>query len=240
MPKMTTLEKEGVESTLFLMERAIPKNGAVSLVSVLWVESGLNPGSQGNQSTEHGGELNRNGAFGIASWNGPVNPADIGNPEKDRQARLNAFCKARNIPFDTLDSQLLFCLTEIANNYHGSWDAIRNASMPIPAIISELVVEYEIPKNKPAEIDRATHIASQLLAMLPAELPTPAQPAPPAPPTLPPQPTTAPHPQVPTPPAPSPADNEVALINILVADMKELAPEARKRVLAYIVARFGT
>jgi hypothetical protein len=239
---MTTLEKEGVESTLFLMERAIPKNGAVSLVSVLWVESGLNPGSQGNQSTEHGGELNRNGAFGIASWNGPVNPADIGNPEKDRQARLNAFCKARNIPFDTLDSQLLFCLTEIANNYHGSWDAIRNASMPIPEIISELVVEYEVPKNKPAEIDRATHIASQLLAMLPAELPTPAQPVPPEiPRPLPPQPTPAPPAPTPTPtPAPpSPADNEVALINVLVADMKELDPNARRRVLAYIVARFG-
>jgi hypothetical protein len=239
---MTTLEKEGVESTTFLMERGLPKNGAVSLVSVLWVESGLKPGSQGNQPTEHGGELNRNGAFGIASWNGPVNPADIGNPEKDRQARLNAFCKARNIPFDTLDSQLLFCLTEIANNYHGSWDAIRNVSKPISEIISELVVEYEVPKNKPAEIDRATHIASQLLQMLPATIPAPAPapapPAPPAPPPLPPQPTPTPPPPAPTPPAPSP-DNEVSLINVLVADMKELDPNARRRVLAYIVARFG-
>lgn len=147
------------------LAKGIPPGGAVALPSVLYYESKLNPGSQGYQSTEHGGVLNPHGAYGIASWNGP------------RQAALLAY--AYRLPVDHLDTQLDFVLSEIANNYPKSWAAIRS-SASYKSIIPIIVDEYENPKDKQKEIDAAMVIAAALAAV-PEGQPAPPVPGPEAP-----------------------------------------------------------
>jgi len=134
---------------------------AAGIVAVLYSgESGLNPGSQGTQATEHGGALNPNGAYGIASWNGP------------RQAALAAFATAKNLPVGAVETQLLFVLTEAADSYPEVWAAIQAGDkQTIGNFVTVFVQKYEVPANPTAEIDRSLPLAQALLALSP--VPTP-------------------------------------------------------------------
>lgn len=130
----------------------LPLNGAIAIPSVLYRESGLRPGSQGVQSTEHGGVLNPRGAYGIASWNGP------------RQGDLKDFCDERGLSYDSLEAQLDFVLHEAANGYPVTWAAIRS-SASLEAVVKTFVEDYERPKNPAAEIADAIRIARALAAV---------------------------------------------------------------------------
>jgi hypothetical protein len=156
----------GVQLTAanYLQSRGISKEAAVALVSVLYAESGLNPGSQGTQSTETPGILNPSGAYGIASWNGP------------RQEDLAKHAKAWNVPVDSLETQLHFVLTEMANHYKPSWEAI-NSTGTYESIIEVLVPNYESPKDVPAEVTRAKQIAAPLHIVVPETVPIVVKPA---------------------------------------------------------------
>lgn len=127
----------------------LPLDGAVALCAVLYRESGLKPGSQGVQGTEHGGVLNPRGAYGIASWNGP------------RQGDLKDFCDKRVLPYDRLEPQLDFVLHEMAGSYPLSWAAVRSSAF-FETIIRTVVEEYERPKNPSAEISDAIRIGAAL------------------------------------------------------------------------------
>jgi len=163
------------------LAKGVPPGGAVALPSVLYYESKLNPGSQGYQSTEHGGVLNPHGAYGIASWNGPRDQSKVGDPLYDRQAALLAYAMdgdtQHHLQVDALDTQLDFVLTEIANNYPKSWAAIRS-SASYKSIIPIIVDEYENPKDKQKEIDAAMVIAAALAAVPEPQEPQPAPPVP--------------------------------------------------------------
>lgn len=179
---MTTVPQVQITARdYYVLTKGIPLGAAIALVSVLYYESHLNPGSQGYQPTEAQGQprqvLNPHGAYGIASWNG------------DRQGDLLDYATAHNLAVSALDTQLAFVLTEIANSYPNCWAAIRSTAS-YQAIISILVDEYEDPKNKPAEINGALAIAGPLAAL------PPPQPAPPV--AVP----AAPTPKVPTPTTP--------------------------------------
>jgi hypothetical protein len=160
--------------------KGIPIGGAIALVSVLYYESKLNPGSQGYQPSETGGILNPHGAYGIASWNGP------------RQDNLLKFATEKGKAVSALDTQLDFVLTEIANGYPASWSAIRS-SASYRTVIPILVDEYENPKDKGKEIAGATAIGGPLAALPPPQ-PGPSAPLP-----------QVPVPQVPPPTSPLPA-----------------------------------
>lgn len=150
----------------YVLTKGVPLGAAIALVSVLYHESKLNPGSQGRQSTEHGGILNRVGAYGIASWNGPEDQSKVGDPLYDRQAALLGFATKHNLPVDALLTQLAFVLTEIANGYSNCWAAIRSTAS-YQSIITILTDEYEIPANKAAEINDSLAIAGPLAALPP-------------------------------------------------------------------------
>lgn len=151
------------------IDKGLPVNGAVALTCVLYYESKLNPGSQGNQPTETGGVLNAHGAYGIASWNGP------------RQAGLNNYALKRGIPIESLPTQLDFVLNEIANHYPRSWAAIRSNG-PSDIIIATLVDEYENPADKSKEIAGASGYAPSLLDAVKGYVPSAPLPVPPVPP----------------------------------------------------------
>lgn len=215
----------GVKVATFYMQRGIPLNGACAITAVQHAESGLNPGSQGDQPSETPGVLNPRGAFGLSSWNGPRqgrHEGDTTSPEG-----LNDFAKKNNLDFNQIETQQLFTLNEIANHYPRSWEAIRNASEPIDSIITVLVDEYENPKDKAGEINRAAAYAARLAPLLghvsPAPTPAPA-PVPPSP--LPPSPT----------PSPSP-DPELVAIEIILHQLGEFTDTARRRMLGYISLR---
>jgi hypothetical protein len=169
-----TVSKDLIHARDRYLSKGIQSGGAVALASVLYYESRLNPGSQGYQSTEHGGVLNPHGAYGIPSLNGP------------RQKDLLDYATAHNLPVDHLDTQLDFVLTEIANSYPKSWAAIRS-SASYQSIVPIIVDEYENPRDKPKEINGALVIAAAL-ASLPAQqvppAPVPQGPAPKAPPII--------------------------------------------------------
>jgi hypothetical protein len=224
---------EGVRAVIFYLSLPdpLPKAGAVALVSVLYRESRLKPGSQGNQASEHGGVLNPTGAYGIASWNGP------------RQQALKDFCD-KHIPvlaYGALDSQLLFVLTEMANSYQKTWAAVRNPALSYGEIIAAIVREYENPKEPEPEIADAIAYAREL--WVPAIEATPTLPKPPPPPVIvmkpdvaigtaePGQPTLVPIGRLHEP------DHELALIETLVESLRGLNPAAQKRVLTYLYSR---
>jgi hypothetical protein len=131
--------------------RALTKDVAVGLVSVLYAESALKPGSQGTQSTETPGVLNPSGAYGIASWNGP------------RQAALASFATKKGLDPAQLNTQLDFVLTEMANSYPKSWAAVQNPETTYSQMIDIMVRDYERPANPTAEIARAAAIAEDLM-----------------------------------------------------------------------------
>jgi hypothetical protein len=138
----------------YYLGKGIPPAGAVALTSVLYKESALRPGSQGDQPSETPGVLNARAAFGIASWNGP------------RQARLKDFCDRHSLPYNNLQAQLDFVLNEIGNYYPRSWSAIRSTELASDAIISVLVSEYENPADPGKEINGARALAGPLFAAL--------------------------------------------------------------------------
>jgi hypothetical protein len=162
-----------------LIDKGLPVNAAVALTCVLYYESKLISGSQGNQPTERGGVLNLHGAYGIASWNGP------------RQQDLSDYAMKRGAPVELLETQLDFVLNEIANHYPRSWEIIRS-SATVSAVIAVVVDEYENPKDKAKEISGAFAFASSLLAAVkdyvpvvvvaPPILPVPLPSVPPVPP----------------------------------------------------------
>lgn len=197
----TLVPQVAVDAVTFLTGRGISKDAAVGIVSVLYAgESGLNPGSQGKQSTETPGALNPSGAYGIASWNGP------------RQTALATFAKVKNLPVDQVNTQLLFVLTECANSYPKVWDAIKGPTT-YQNFIPIFVEDYEVPANPSAEIVRAQAFAATLYPAIPSPAPAPA----PAPP---PTPTPAPAPKAPVvSPAPTPSQTPSATMDPIVAAM---------------------
>jgi tail lysozyme len=188
----------------------LPLNGAIAVPAVLYRESGLRPGSQGVQSTEHGGILNPNGAYGIASWNGP------------RQGDLKDFCDKRGLPYNTLGPQLDFVLHEMANSYPLSWAAVRSAAQFV-SIIRTIVEDYERPRDPEPEIADAIRIATALAAV---PLPVPGAPRP-----LPPLPAPRVPPAIPTGPTPFPGlppiTGDAAGRIIAVAEFLHHARDAR-------------
>jgi hypothetical protein len=132
------------------IDKGLPVNGAVALTCVLYYESKLNPGPQGNQPTETPGVLNPHGAYGIASWNGP------------RQQHLLDHATKHGTAAGDLGTQLDFVVNEIANSYPHSWAAIRS-EWNCADIIAVLVPEYENPADHAKEIAGAVEFAGPLL-----------------------------------------------------------------------------
>jgi hypothetical protein len=182
------------------IDKGLPVNAAVALTCVLYYESKLNPGSQGNQPTERGGVLNLHGAYGIASWNGP------------RQQDLSDYAMRRGIDVALLTTQQDFVLNEIANHYPRSWAIIRS-SATVSAIIAVVVDEYEDPADKAKEISGAFAFASPLLAAVKDYIPI----VPGAPPIIP-----VPIPSIPAIPVPTgDLQMPIELILQLVAPLAE-------------------
>jgi hypothetical protein len=172
----------GISATNFLRSHAVRKDAAVGLTAVLWKESRLNPGSQGHQPTERGGILNLEGAYGIASWNGPgkENPTLIGDPDHDRQAALRAFAGKKGLPVDAIGTQLWFVLNETANKYQKAWKAI-NGTGDFKEVIRAFVEDYERPADPEKEIKEAIAAAEELypnIAEPPVAIPEPPEPPP--------------------------------------------------------------
>ena len=192
-----------VNAVTFLMGMGISKDIGTAISSVGYAgESQLNPGSQGAQSTETPGALNPSGAYGIFSWNGP------------RQTLLQKFATEKGLPVGAVNTQLAFCLTEMANpGYPRCKAAIwpNGLGKPVGTIsytdfIPIFVEEYENPANPTAEIARAQAFAVTLYPAIPAAVaPTPSLAPAPAPAPQPtPLPSSAPIP-VATAPAPIPS-----------------------------------
>lgn len=160
---MAEVSQVAVDAVQFYRSKGISKDAAVAIVSVLWYESKLRPGSQGSQSTETPGTLNPGGAYGIASWNGP------------RQAALASYASKRGLNVGDLNTQLAFVLTEMANSYPKSWAAVTSAQA-FAQIIPVIVAEYENPKDHQAEINGAMTLAPQLYGVIPPAAPKPAWP----------------------------------------------------------------
>lgn len=146
---MNQVEKASIDH---LIAKGIQTNVAMGIVAVLYRESRLNPGSQGNQASERGGVLNPNGAYGIASWNGP------------RQGDLQAFAAKKGLPVDDVNTQLDFVLTESANSYPDVWAAIQKQGISISDFITVFVDKYEIPKDTGTEIADSLAIANGYVA----------------------------------------------------------------------------
>jgi hypothetical protein len=199
----------------FLRKRGISRDAAIAITATLWSESRLNPGSQGDQSTEHGGVLNSKGAYGIASWNGP------------RQAELAEFAKRKGLAVDMVETQLMFVLTETADHYPAVWKALISSDT-YEKIIPIFVADYENPADHAKEAAAALNFAKELDEAVPSQAPPPA-PAEPAPP---------PAPVPPAPAAPS-QDEEIAAIEAALAALEPLMPTQRYRVLVYLYNRLA-
>ena len=169
-----SITQTAIDAAIFYVRKGISKDAAVALISVLWYESKLKPGSQGSQSTETPGALNPAGAYGIASWNG------------SRQLALSTYATKKDLPVGELDTQLAFVLTEMANSYPKSWAAINQPGLTYSQIIPTIVAEYENPKDHPKEIAGAMEEAPELMTAVTATLA--------AAPVTPPTPTPAPLP----------------------------------------------
>src|SRR5271157_6234060 len=92
--------------------RSVAIGPAVGMVAVAYAgESGLKPGSQGNQSSETPGALNAHGAYGIWSLNGPL------------QQSLATFAEKEKLPVESVNTQLYWLLNQCADNprYAAVW-----------------------------------------------------------------------------------------------------------------------
>lgn len=192
-----------VESAVdYYLSRGLSKDAAVALVSIFYAgESKLNTGSQGAQPTEAGGVLNPNGAFGIASWNGP------------RQADLQKFANKYGLDVNALTTQLHFALTEMAGfsigsnprGYPNSWAAVTGGGT-YDQIIPVVIADYENPASKSVESGRSAAYARSIYSLVMA-----------------PAPTAAPTPSFPWLPAPQ-APSESVVIADLIAILQAVAP----------------
>jgi hypothetical protein len=141
--------------------------GAKVLAGVLQSESGFKTGSQGNSGTDASGVLsNGQGAYGIASWNGP------------RQADLANFAKQNEMDPADPDTQKLFVQWEVANNpaYADSYKALTDPNAKPGDIASTVVGNYENPaeRNVGPETSKALGLAAALRGQVPgADVPAP-------------------------------------------------------------------
>lgn len=146
--------------------KGLSKDVAVGIVSVLMVESGLNPGAENNSGSDKGGVLNEHGAYGVAQWNG------------GRQQSLANFATAKGLNPTDLNTQLDFVLTESANSYPQVWAAMRQSGIDYQDFIPIFVRGYENPADPTAEINKALSYAADLYqAPIVAPAPAPAQPS---------------------------------------------------------------
>ena len=168
----------------FLLSKGLSKDVGVGICAVLYAESGLKPGSQGTQASETPGQLNPSGAFGLASWNGPR--------QNDLKLYMDKYYPG--VPYATMEPQLAFVLTEAAGFSLGSnpkgypqfWAAITSPASHYSDVIEVMVDTYEIPADKPAEINRAMGYAKDFITYdfgpgpavppVPAPLPVPPSP----------------------------------------------------------------
>jgi len=147
----------------YVRQKGLTKEVAVGIVSVLSVESAMNPTAENNSGTDKGGAINPNGAYGLAQWNGP------------RQDALQAFASRYVMDEASADCQLAFVLTEAANSFPDLWKEITSPSTMYSDLITVMVDSYEIPANKQAEISKAAAVANDLYAnYAPAPSPGPA------------------------------------------------------------------
>ena len=159
---MTTQAQTAINYYLSLPAgRSLSKDVAVGIVSVLAVESGLNPTAVNNSGTDAGGVLNPAGAYGLAQWNGP------------RQQALANFATSMKLDPSALDTQLHFVLTEAANSYPKVWAAINQVGMTYQNFIPIFVAEYEVPANQPAEVAKALANAEAWYSEVPTPQPVP-------------------------------------------------------------------
>ena len=152
------------------ISKGIAKVPAVGMVAVLDAgESQLNPVSENNSGTEHGGVLNPNGSYGIAQWNG------------SRQQDLLNFATKKGLNPADLNTQLDFVLTESWNSYPAVKDAILQPGIDLSDFITVFVEKYEVPANPSPEIARSLAEAQALLPLVglptPPPSPTPIDPA---------------------------------------------------------------
>lgn len=135
----------------YYRRKGIASIPAAGIASVLYAESGLNPGPQDNEATDHGGVL-APAAFGVASWNG------------NRQAALRAYADKHALDPRALNTQLDFVLAECADSYRSVWDLVQAGDrVGIGSFITVFVRQYENPKNPAAEIARAFATAQRIL-----------------------------------------------------------------------------
>ncbi len=158
---MSKAPEVALTAAQYYRSKGLSLNAAIALTAVQFVESGLNPGSQGNQPSETPGVLNPHGAYGISSWNGP------------RQATLSTFSNQHGLDPASIETQQYFTLNEMANDYPASWAAVTGNSS-VNDIISVLVSDYERPANIAAEVQRAEAFAAELLPLVPQQPPAPA------------------------------------------------------------------
>ena len=151
---------EAIAAVQYYRSKSLAFNPAIALTAVQWAESGLNPGSQGTQSSETPGVLNPKGAYGLSSWNGP------------RQSTLDSFSRKHGLDVSNIETQQYFTLNEIANSYPKTWAAITGTGT-IEEIISVIVSDYEKPKDVEAEVKRAIEYATKLAAAVPQQQPPP-------------------------------------------------------------------
>jgi hypothetical protein len=206
------------------MSKGLSRDAAIAICAVLWFESKLNPGPQGVQPTETPGALNPNGAYGIASWNGP------------RQQKLSDFAKAKILPTDELDTQLWFVLNEAANSYPKTWAAITGGGT-YEQIIPVFVADYENPKDHAREIEGSFVIAHELASMVPSSVTLESAKPIPSSPALPSLPLDTSRAM----PAPQPLlhDPEIAVMEAGYNLLKGLDAAGRHRVLIYLFGRFS-
>ena len=136
----------------FLMGKGISKPAAVGIVSVLKVESDLNPLSENNTGSENPGAINPQGSFGLNQANGP------------RQQNLLNFAKKKGLDYKDADTQLWEILNEMANDYHKTWAVVNNPASTYAEVIDVMVRDYERPKEPDAEIAAATKHAEEYIA----------------------------------------------------------------------------
>ena len=175
-------------------------------MSVLSVESGLNPQAENNSGTDAGGAINSKGAYGLAQWNGP------------RQQALQDFAAHYVMDESATNTQLAFVLTEAANSYPEFWKAIISPASMYSDVITAMVDTYERPANMQAEIAKASAIAADIYANYQATAPAPA-PAPTAP-------TPAPA------PAPTPTPASTVSVNQQQLELAKQLLAASSAILA--------
>lgn len=150
--------------------KQLTKDVAIGIVSVLQIESGLNPLSENNSGTDAGGVINPKGAYGLAQWNGA------------RQTALQAFATREGLDVSKPETQLWFVLTEAADSFPATWTAFTSPASSYASVIEAMVKNYERPADQTSEVTKAMAVAKQLYGdftpstPVPTPTPTPSTP----------------------------------------------------------------